>query len=518
MKEIKMHFLKTILLLFLLFPTGYASAIHETFPVEIEQVLQKAKQNRKELEKALLYFKKERNPQKLQAIEFLISNMDIHYSETYYWKDRFGHRIDFNELDYPDITTALAALDSIRMYTDGLQAQDTILYDVECITGDFLIHHINHTYATWKKSIFKDIPFESFCEYVLPYRATTEPLTDWFSTYNKRYQWIGDSLRTKSLERVLEYTGADYKMWFTSSYNRKPLIENEPLPRQSALQLLFRKWGACEDITALQVFSLRSQGVPCSYNFIPLWATSMGSHFTNTVFDTQMRPLRLDVTNNTVVNRHLNREPAKVLHITYSKQSGTLASLIDWRDIPPCFLRTTNYIDVTPQWWETSDVTIDLFNNIPMQKIAYAYVYNWGEWQPAWWGEVKSNKVTFCNMPKGVVILPVYYDRKGAAVAGHPMINGYNHLLQLAPDTLHKRKVEIKQQQGYLIFRPGKSYELFYWDKQWISLGTRIAAENAESLFFDGVPQNALMRLIPEYSQGKERPFIILPNGERHWW
>jgi len=29
---------------------------------------------------------------------------------------------------------------------------------------------------------------------------------------------------------------------------------------------------------------------------------------------------------------------------------------------------------------------------------------------------------------------------------------------------------------------------------------------------------NALLRLIPEYSEQKERPFIILADGTRYWW
>lgn len=121
-----------------------------------------------------------------------------------------------------------------------------------------------------------------------------------------------DSLQNKPLERVLEYAGMDYHLWFTSSYGRKPLIKDEPLSRLSALQLLFRKRGACEDIATLQVFSLRSQGIPAAYDVVPWWATSMGSHFVNTIFGKRMQPIRLDVTNNAVVNRNMNREPAKL--------------------------------------------------------------------------------------------------------------------------------------------------------------------------------------------------------------
>lgn len=231
-----------------------------------------------------------------------------------------------------------------------------------------------------------------------------------------------------------------------------------------------------------------------------------------------MQPIRLDVTNNTIVNRNMNREPAKVLRTTYSKQPDVLAAKVDWQDIPPCHLRTLNYKDVTPQWWESSDVTVGLSPDVPKADIAYAYIFNWGKWRPAWWGEVRGDSVTFSNMPKGIVILPVYCKHGRVVQAGYPQVHAYNHELQLTPDTVHRRTVEIKQQDGYLIFRPGKEYELFYWDKVWKSLGTQIAEEGKTSIFFENAPDNVLFRLIPEYSVDKERPFIIMQDGTRYWW
>lgn len=40
--------------------------------------------------------------------------MDIHYSETYYWKTREGKRVDFSEFDYANLETAVKAIDSMR--------------------------------------------------------------------------------------------------------------------------------------------------------------------------------------------------------------------------------------------------------------------------------------------------------------------------------------------------------------------------------------------------------------------
>ena len=142
--------------------------------------------------------------------------MDIHYSETYYWKTVTGKKIDFSEFDYPDLKTAVAAIDSLRDIYGGLFYQDTIIYDMNILTGNYLINHVNRTVDNWKESPYKDIPLNDFCEYILPHRVTVEPVTDWWKEYHERYRWLGDSLRHKPLEYVMDYAAIDYQV-----YNRQ---------------------------------------------------------------------------------------------------------------------------------------------------------------------------------------------------------------------------------------------------------------------------------------------------------
>ena len=229
-----------------------------------------------------------------------------------------------------------------------------------------------------------------------------------------------------------------------------------------------------------------------------------------------MKPVKLDVTTHAVVDHPLDREPSKVIRYTYSSQPGTLASKEKEECIPTGFLQKTNYIDVTHEYWETSDVTIPLFNDTT--HIIYACMFSMGRWNAEWWGERMENSVTFHNMPRGVVILPMIYKEHQLIPIGYPIVNGYNHQLYLVPDLLHTMTVEIEEQDRYLRFRPDKKYELFYWDNAWISLGTQVATMDADCLQFNQVPQNVLMLLVPEYSERKERPFIIMPDGTRSWW
>lgn len=348
----------------------------------------------------------------------------------------------------------------------------------------------------------------------MPYRVTVEHVTEWRKEYCKRFRWLTDSLQNKSLENVLDYAAIDYKDWFTFTFGSE--TRNEPLSRLSAQQLLFRKKGACEDVAALETFIFRSQGIPAAYISVPLWATSVGAHFSNTIFDKNMNPVKLDVTTHTVVNHPLEREPSKVIRYTYSKQPSTLAFREKEEYIPIGFLQDTNYIDVTHEYWETSDVTISLFNDTT--SIVYACIFSMGRWNAEWWGERMENSVKFRNIPRGVVVLPMIYKENKLIPIGYPIVNGYNHQLHLVPDLSHTSTIKIEEQDYYLRFRPEKKYELFYWDNAWISSGTVVTTKDADYLQFNHVPQNVLMLLIPEYSEQKERPFIVMPDGIRYWW
>lgn len=62
---------------------------------------------------------------------------------------------------------------------------------------------------------------------------------------------------------------------------------------------------------------------------------------------------------------------------------------------------------------------------------------------------------------------------------------------------------------------PGDMYELFFWNNEWISLGTKKA--NDFSIKFDNVPKNALLWLRNLTKGREERPFTY-ENGQQVWW
>ncbi|MBO9205402.1 MULTISPECIES: transglutaminase domain-containing protein [Niastella] len=484
---------------------------------EIDKVLVKAGRNRSELEKALYYFNKKQDPLQFKAVCFLIGNMDIHYSSSYYWADSLNNKVAFNELNYSDFATALQDFDRIKKLHRGLHPVSVRYRDIDSIKAVFIIDNVERAFEVWKRPWARTLSFEEFCEYLLPYRASIEPLQDWRKTYQQRFNWVQDSAKGKQVQETLTCLANNIKKWFTNTYEMES--RKEPLPRLGPMQLLMRKKGPCEDIADLTVFTLRSQGFPVTNDMVTYWATSSGSHFFNSTLDNEHKQLRFDVSSSSVRFTTFTREPAKVIRVTYAKQRDVVAGFEAVDNIPDGFMRTYNYKDVTPEYWPTIAITCQLQQAAPNRKVAFAAVLNALEWRPTWWGKVTGNTVQFSDMCTGAVYLPMYCIQGKNVPCGYPVaVNKSKQSLTLKPDLQRVRDIVIKEQDNYLFYRAGKKYKLFYWDNKWKLAGMQTAQEGTHEMTFTKVPRNALLLLVPEYTQRKERPFTINDAGERAWW
>ena len=505
---------KLLYCLILIFPV--VSFGQHKYPDNVEAVLRQSKTNRIELEKAIDHFKKSGDSLKLQAIFFLVSNMDVHYSANYYWVDSSGNKVPYNELDYPDFAASIQAFEALKLKHKKLRPQPVVYQDIDSIHADFLIDNVDRAFESWRGNPAASISFADFCEYVLPYRMSIEPLQNWRGLYTSRFNNLNAGVNKGITDSLCLNIGTDLKKWFTNTYGIEE--QKEPLPLLGSLQLLHRKKGACEDIADLTGFILRSKGYAASIDYIPAWSTASGLHFLNYTSPTRFVKSHFDAAEPVFVDT-LSREPAKVVRTTYSRQQGVAANFADTTQIPEGFMRLKNYKDVTREYWITQNVETRLFPLRDMQSpLAFATVWNYFQWRPVWWGKVNNNTTVFTDLTRGAVYLPMYYLKGKLIPAGWPIAAGYNNSIVLQPDTIHTRTVHIKEQNPYLIFRTGKRYDLYWWGGKWKKAGTRIASADTKEFEFPDVPMNALLLLVPEYSQRKERPFIVTANGERLWF
>lgn len=484
------------------------------YPASVEAALKKAGNNRPELEKALQYSNKTADPLKIKAMKFLIANMDIHSSSDYYWEDAAGKKIAYNELDFVDFAQARTALDSIKEKNTGLKSKAIIYKDIETIKGDYLIQNLEKAFTAWQTSAIKTTSFDDFCEYILPYRVSVEPLQDWRPVYFEKFKWINDQIPSKGFKSTLYYVKDDFDSWFTNTWG---VQHKEPLLRLGGLQLLFRKAGPCPDIADLSVLIMRSQGIAATVDVIPFWATSTGGHFMNTIFDNAMQAYNCDFGSKDF-GENLQREPAKVLRLTYSKQSETLAGFEDSDNIPPGILQQQNYIDVTRDYWKTTDVNCTLYPTATKPKIVYATTFNGLRWKPFWWAKVEKDRAIFNSICKGTVIIPQYYSKGKLIPAGAPLIVGDKEPTVLLPDLVQTRDVLIAEADRYIKFRMNVTYKLFYWNNGWKLVDSREVTSPTTSMLFTKVPKNSLLLFLASDSKKLERPFVMDAKGERTWY
>ncbi|MCD8165904.1 MAG: LamG domain-containing protein [Bacteroides sp.] len=121
---------------------------------------------------------------KLLAARFLIENMDVHYSFQSKELDAYYSLLDsISTLNPPD-TPSTQEQDSLLLTLSLPNMQDVLLLpDLNTLSADFLIENIEQAFEAWKSPFAKELSFEDFCEYLLPYRVRYEQLTSWRSWY-----------------------------------------------------------------------------------------------------------------------------------------------------------------------------------------------------------------------------------------------------------------------------------------------------------------------------------------------
>lgn len=498
-----------------LFPVKIQSQIKQnTYPGGVETVLKKSGKNRAELEKFLMYCRHSRDPLKWDAACFLIRNMDIHYSEVYHWVDEKNNKIEYNELSYSNFSQAIKAFENLSSEVK-MKPVISKVYDMHVIKADYLIKNLELALSAWESPLGRHLSFDEFCEYLLPYRNITEALEDWRLVYRQTFSPKNKESGKTQVKEATNLLNNRLTGYFVSSFSYED--KRSPVSFISPSQMLFRKRGHCEDMVNFTLFAFKSQGIPCRIDMVPYHGTSTGRHYWNVAVDKQHRIIPFEGSNNTVDKFMLKREPSKVISITYAKQPDALASLIPKEEIPENYLQNANFIDVTNQYWPVQDMKVQL-NRTDNKQVAYVAVLNGLTWRPAYWGKIENNWVVFPKMACGVVYLPMIYNQGELFPAAYPVILFPDkRTLTLVPDKKNTRRIRLEEQAGYLKFRQGSTYKLYYWDHKWVLAGSKFIT-NQTTLYFNSIPDNALLLLVPNHSSRKERPFYIDKTGKRYWW
>lgn len=189
----------------------------------IDNALELAGDNRKELEKVLNHFKSDPDTLKYGAAKFLIENMSHHY--TYQ---------DDDMLHYDSAYVAMAQeqephRDSVFKSRISSRPSFKAITDVKHVKAEFLIRMINDACDAWHSvSWSKDYDISYFYEYVLPYRLMNEPLSLWRDSLAASYPYLRNpgirSFRGYILEAEQASTTSCEHLLLESASNKQTLV------------------------------------------------------------------------------------------------------------------------------------------------------------------------------------------------------------------------------------------------------------------------------------------------------
>ena len=364
----------------------------------------------------------------------------------------------------------------------------------------------------WNKSASKDL----ILNYLLPYQICNEDPIDWRDYFSKKYKSIKDSFITakvldtrKIYDRVIN---KDINSWLHYSLVYVP--ENYPC---SFKKIMNKKEGGCVDFAYMYAYALRSVGVPASVDFIPLWGSQNAGHAEVVFMDSAGKM-------NTYEQNRLNKS-AKVFRYIFKKENiwtNSIEPIIGKYTFLLVNLMNDYWIDVTSEHNTVCNISYNLPLNFHV-PFCYICVYNYGEWQPVFYGKVNTNNaITFLNMSCNIFYQVAIPKNDRYELIGKPFIvDSSDRKNYFAPDLSHTIDMKLnKINTGYMSYvSKNKKYKLYLLNKQnkWQYLNDYTCLRDSV-IFAKKIPANALYKLV-DLAEAKrlERPFSY-KNGKQIWW
>jgi hypothetical protein len=389
---------------------------------KVNVTLEQAGRNRPELEKVLAHYREKGDGQKLKAAKFLVSNMAYN---KFTYEGAIIERYDtlftiFERLicdsvfgDSPEITEVWNYLTEKH---GGINLNTlNKVNDSQTLTADFLIRNIDDAFDAWEKSRFynpKD--FNLFCEYVLPYRAGHEPLSDFHRHYRDEFKAIFDTVQSAKEIAQSFFT----ELRWTRGYRENAILWNFPL-EFSAEKMERGRRGSCRQLTPWMVSILRAGGYAAAVDRA-VWANRSQGHVWIALFSDKDKTYPFNALNDSIEFAY---KPAKIFRKTYSYSAERFKNA-SRDDIPEEFF-VFDETDVTDQYVKTYDITVPIqFYNKELARKKHGIIctFDNNTWKPVDWGNVKSGKMQFSKIAGDVMYLAAWYSHGITIPASEPFI------------------------------------------------------------------------------------------------
>ncbi|MBT1696713.1 hypothetical protein KK083_07500 [Fulvivirgaceae bacterium PWU4] len=412
-------------------------------PDGVQGVLRKAGENRPELEKVIEHFSRSGDEEKLKAAYFLIENMEDKVALD--GKHVRNYDIIFEILDslhrnkvriLPVSPVVQHVWDSLTgIYGAPSLSQAHPVPDHRVIKSRYLIESIEQAFKVRQEADdAKNIDFDQFCEYILPYRIGTERLEPWREHLRWQYATLRDSLKGKSRVQIAEAINTHLKSFLYTNHTLWSYPFDVPVSKMEK-----GKRGACKHIVFYTAMVMRANGLPVGIDMVPRWGNHSKGHEWNVLLQENGEHFPFDAARTPFGGiREYPYKPAKVFRMTFASQKERLPPQeSNPEDDIPVALLDPYYKDVTAEYTKTYDVRIEL-TQLPDAEKRYALIctFDSREWEPLDFGRIEGKHAVFKNMGTGIVYLAMYLQDGVLSPASNPFTidtNGAVRYLSASP-------------------------------------------------------------------------------------
>jgi hypothetical protein len=361
-------------------------------PNKVVSILNEAGKNKEELENVLFFYKKDiKDSLKLKAAIFLIENMRNHYS----YKPLSGFEDAFDSISkYPmnDYRKAVfrKILDSVSHETTLSKTE--LIPDSKFINSKCLRNNIEQSFESWLKiPKNKRASFEDFCNYILPYKNSDEPIEEGSrKKLAEKYSWVSSLLKKgNSLKFVVDSVCSEFDFEIIKE------IRSFYPQTLSISQIEKTRFGLCDDGVNYLINVFRSLGIISAHDMTPHWGNhpSLGHSWLYVKYGDQ--EYSTDVQGKIDLKKeYLGESIPKVMRRTYAYQD--------------VFSYTPNTKDVTNTYVPTVNITIaDNYISRFTKPVICVFDIN-DIWKPVSFGKYNHSNIVYTDL--GVNVLYVAAD------------------------------------------------------------------------------------------------------------
>lgn len=296
------------------------------------------------------------------------------------------------------------------------EENDGVYSDAAILSYDFLREHIDHAVEQWQTSPYsKDLTFEEFCEYLLPYRAA------YGFGHNvsgkERYDWVVEHIGlpdsiTDIKELIKHYNHGVHAL-------RERGGKRNAQFRDGLNDLLYDDYTDCADKAVQTCLNLRAIGVPCVVEHNLGYRTFKAHHYHCAVWDTQHKEwIKFDAEGVRDYPGEGDWTSAELLNLyreTYAPQVGT--PYVEGEKMPRGFVSPCQK-DVTHH---TVSIEIPL-DTILNGSVPYLATFHRSETglQPFTYGRIVGDKAIFDHVVPTVWYVVAIYPQGKQQIISRP--------------------------------------------------------------------------------------------------